>query len=469
MFAQQQNLSLEKGNCMAFKQHIYAFGFKSNSFVIYKLRPNLQLIDSVYYGLDKTKTTDYLSVDCDTLHESLNFCLQKKDKQNVTLIRFDQKFKLINEFKNIDVTKLDPLANFDHQKFVHLHAGKAGKKFVYAVKTAMDSLGKQYYLSKYELQNSNEKAFDYKFVWQFNFERQHIKNVRIFYADTTKVLAFVHVNNGERKGQWVLKINAATGLLIKAKKISPNANLNYRYSNHFVDSISKNVFVLGQLTNGEQLSSSTPTLFILQFDSMLSLNSQKQLIQRITPSNPKAKVPTGFVFQISEVKKKSPDTYQYQIDFYKNNIIDYKYCNSSLQGFSFADDAIETEPAICKEFPEIENYFFTTDKKDLNGKLFADTANSADRLFYNPPVFKVKQAFKLNSAEFPVWILKKIDAKTGAINFSTLKPGLKTYELKSISTNQKEEAPGMVFFGKSDFVLFYTKGGNILHLEVGNW
>lgn len=462
MFAQQQNFSLEKGNCIAFKQHVYAFGFKSNSFMVYKLRHNLQLVDSFYYSMDKTKAADFLSVECDTSHQTMNFYLQKKDKQNVTLIRFDQKFKLINEFKNIEVTKLDPFATFDHQKFVY-------KNFVYAVKTAMDTSGKQYYLSKYELQNSNDKAFDYKFKWQFNFERQHIKNVRVFYADTIKVMAFVHVNNGERKGQWVLKINASTGLIIKAKKISPNVNLNYRYSNHFVDTVSKNVFVLGQLTNGEQLSSATPTLFILQFDSMLSLNSQKQLIQRITPSNPKAKAPTGFVFQVSQVKKKSPDTYEYQIDFYKNNIIDYKYSNSSVQGFSFADDAIETEPAICKEFPEIENYFFTTDKKDLNGKLFADTAKSSDRLFYNPPVFKVKQAFKLNGDEFPVWILKKVDAKTGTINYSTLKPGLKTYELKAITTNQKEEAPGMLFFGKSDYVLFYTKGGNILHLEVGNW
>ena len=462
MFAQQQNFSLEKGNCIAFKQHLFAFGFKSNSFVIYKFKPNLQLIDSFYYGLDKTKATDFLSVECDTLHETMNFYLQKKDKQNLTLIRFDQKFKLINEFKNIEVTKLDPFATFDHQKFVC-------KNFVYAVKTAMDTSGKQYYLSKYELQNSNDKAFDYKFKWQFNFERQYINNIRVFYADTTKVMAFVHVNNGERKGQWVIKINASSGMIIKAKKISPNVNLNYRYSNHFVDTVSKNVFVIGQLTNGEQLSSPTPTLFILQFDSMLSLNSQKQLIQRITPSNPKAKAPTGFVFQVSQVKKKSPDTYEYQLDFYKNNIIDYKYSNSCIQGFSFADDAIETEPAICKEFPEIENYFFTTDKKDLNGKLFADTAKSADRLLYNPPVFKVKQAFKLNSNEFPVWILKKIDAKTGAINFSTLKPGLKTYELKAITTNQKEEAPGMLFFGKSEYVLFYTKGGNILHLEVGNW
>jgi hypothetical protein len=460
--SQQQNFSLEKGSCVLFKEHVYAYGFKNNSFVLYKLKPNLQLVDSMYYSLDKTKAADYLSLECDTLHETLNFRLQKKDKQNVTLLRFDHQFKLVSEFKNVEVTKLDPFATFDHQKFAY-------RKFVYAVKTAIDTSGKQYYLSKYELQNSKDKAFDYKFKWQFNFEKKHIKNVRVFYADTQKVMVFVHVNNGERKGQWVIKINASNGLIIKAKKISSNVNLTYRYSNHFVDTVSKNVFILGQLTNGEQLASPTPTLFILQFDSMLTLNSQKQLIQRITPSNPKVKTPSSFVFQISGVKKKSPDTYQYQIDFYKNNSIDYKYCNTSLQGFSFADDVIETEPSVIKEFAEIENYFFTTDKKDLNGKLFVDTAKSADRLFYEQPVFKVKQAFKLNDNEFPMWILKKSDIKTSTINFSSLKPGLKTYELKAITTNPKEEDPGMLFFGKSDYVLFYSKNGNLLHLEVGSW
>jgi hypothetical protein len=462
LFAQQQNFSLEKGSCAVYKQHVYAYGFKNNSFVIYKLKPNLQVVDSLYYNLDKSKAIDHLGVECDTLHETLNFRLQKKDKQNVTLLRLDATFKLINEFKNTEVTKLDPFATFDHQKFAY-------KKFVYAVKTAIDTSGKQYYLSKYELQNSSTKPFDYKFKWQFNFEKKHIKNVRVFYADTMQVLAFVHINNGERKGQWVIKINASTGLIVKAKKISSNVNLSYRYSNHFVDTVSKNVFILGQLTNGEQLASPTPTLFILQFDSMHTLNSQKQLIQRITSSNPKVKTPSTFVFQIGQVKKKSPDTYEYQIDFYKNNSIDFKYSNTSMQSFSFTDDAIETEPSVIKEFPEIENYFFTTDKKDLNGKLFVDTAKSTDRLFYEQPVFKVKQAFKLNDNEFPIWILKKTDIKTSSINFSALKPGLKTYELKAITTNQKEEDPGMLFFGKSDYVVFYSKNGNILHLEVGNW
>ncbi|MBK7819270.1 MAG: hypothetical protein IPJ60_18345 [Sphingobacteriaceae bacterium] len=46
--------------------------------MIYKLRSNLQLIDSIYFGLDKTKTADYLNADCDTLHETLNLFTEKR-------------------------------------------------------------------------------------------------------------------------------------------------------------------------------------------------------------------------------------------------------------------------------------------------------------------------------------------------------------------------------------------------------
>jgi hypothetical protein len=457
----QKDLALEKGSCLLFKKHVYAFGFRNNSFVVYKLKPDLQLLDSVLYNLDKAKPADYLHVDHDTIHDHLNFYLQKKDKQNATLLRFDNKFKLVNEFKNVEVTKLDPLAMFDHQKFVF-------KKFIYAVKTAFDTSGKRYYLSKYELQNSAEKPFDYKFKWQFNFEKKHIKNVHVFYADTNQVLAYVHINEGERKGQWVLKINASTGLIIKGKKISSNPAANYRYGNHFVDTVSKNTFILGQLTNGENLSSATPTLFILQFDSLLSLNSQKLIVQRV-PGNPKVKAGAGFIFQLNNVKKRSPQNYEYQVDLYRNNNTDLKYSNTLLQTFSYDEESISADPFVIKEYPEIENYYFTNDKKDLNGKLFADTSRSTDRIFYQSPVFAVKQAFKLNAQEFPTWILKKTDAKTSTVNYSQLKPGAKVYELNVIGNNPKEEEPGILFFGKENFLFFHTKGGTILHLENRTW
>jgi len=460
--AQKLDLNLEKGQSILFNQNIYAFGFKSNAFMVYKMSQTLQLKDSVSYGIDKAKITDFASIDFDTLHQTLNFYLQKKDKQNTNIIRYDSKLNLVNDYKNIEITKLNPLTAFDHQTFFH-------KKNVYAVKSVTDSTGKQYYLSKFTFQTSLSKPFDYKFVWQFNFEKRYIENINIFYVDTNFVLAYVNINNGERKGQWLLKINAVNGLLIKGKKLNGNTNLNYRYSNYVCDSITKELFIMGQITQGEKLASPTPSLFVIQFDSLLNISSQKTVAQKINLANPKSKILQQFIFQVNLFKIKSPQSFEYHLDFYKGNTNEFTYCNSSKQEFMIDNEGIITEPVLLKEYLEIENYLFTQDKKDLNGKLFTDTTKSADRLFYIPPIFQAKQLYKINEDGFPVWALKKTDLKTNTVNYSILKPGKKVYETVALLTVNKEDTPALINISKTKFVLSYTKNSSLLHLEISEW
>lgn len=461
-FAQQLNFNLEKGKALCFKNNVYAYGFKQSEFVIYKLDSKLKIIDSVYYKLDKSKSTDYLSIDCDTLNASINFQLQKKDKQFASLLRFNENLKLINEFKSIEITKLSPLANFDQQKFIF-------RNLAYVVKSAIDTGGKHYYLSKFELLPSKEKAFDYKFKWQFNFEKKHIENIHVFYADTVQVIAYVHINAGERKGQWVLKVNAANGLLIKAKKISTNQNLNYRFANAAIHTVSKELFVVGQLNSGEQLANPSPTLFVLQFDSLLNLNNQALITQKINPANPKAKTANSYLFQIPKLEVLPNSKYAYTIDLFKLNGNEFKYVNSARNHFSIEGGEIVSEPAVYKEYMELENYYFTQDKKDLNGKLFIDTLVSKDRLYYKEPVFPVKIGFKLNAEQLPVWFLKKNDVKLNSVNYSKLQPGSKVYETKVLYTISKDEEPNVIVKDSNTFLMYHTKNGSILHLELGNW
>jgi len=283
------------------------------------------------------------------------------------------------------------------------------------------------------------------------------------------VLAYVHIHSGDRKGQWLLKINASNGLIIKGKKVSGKQNLNYRYSNFVVDTITKDIFILGQITMGEQLASATPTLFILQFDSLLAITGQKQVTQRITPANPKAKTAATYVFQVIQTRLKANASYDYSIDLYKSNGSDFKYSQSSFQSFAIEDGEITTTPATLKEYAEVENYYFTQDKKDLNGKLFQDTTSNSDRLFYTAPVFPVKIGYKLNDKEMPMWLLKKNDIKTHSINFSTLQPGSKVYELKTIQTLGKDEHPNLILLSKSTYLIYSTKSNSVFHMELGNW
>lgn len=463
LHAQKSTLDFEKGKCVLYRNNIYAYGFRPGALCIYKFDQKLKATDSTFYIFsDKSKAADYLAIETDTLHQSLNFTLLKKDKLKAVLVRYNSQLKLINEFKKVEITKLDPLANFDQQKLVY-------KNYCYVVRSVNDSTGKQFYLSKFILNPSTEKPFDYQFKWQFNFDKKHIQNIHIFNVDSQLVYAYVHINNGERKGQWILKINAQNGLLVKAKKISNNQQLNYRYANSTIDTVSKELIIMGQLTNTVQLASPTPTLFILRFDSLMSLIEQKQLIQKIIPSNPKTKTPANYVFQIPQLKTVPNFNYSYQIDLFKQFGEEFKYANSFQNKFMIENDEVAFEPKLIKEFTEVENFYFTQDKKDLNGKLYKDTTKSDDRFYYKPPVIEVKLAYKLNENEQGVWLLKKIDQKTNSVIFSTLRPGAKIYETKNLASINKDSNPGLMPISNDKFILFQTKEISRLIIEMGTW
>lgn len=461
VYAQQKTITLEKGKITAFKGSIYACGFRSNTLKILRFDKDLKLKDSVEYKLDKSKSDDYLTIETDTLHDLLTFQLQKKDKQNTLVLRYTHALELKNEFKNLDVTKLNPLSGFDHQKFI---SGNA----YYVVKSATDSTGKQYYLSRYDKENSTTKVFDMKFRWQFNFEKQHIRNIHVFYANDDQVLAFVHINNGERKGQWILKINAMNGLLIKAKRINNNPNLTYRYANHHADSISKDILVIGQITSGEQLASPTPSLFVWQADSMLGLIEQKSFSLKIQPSNPKAKSLSQYIFQIPKINVSPLGVFALELDLYKNVNSEYKYANSSAQSFTIDNEGISFTQLPIKEFMEVENYFYSTDKQDLNGKLLQDTTWSADRLFYKPMSIPSKTAFKLNDVGQPVWILRKYDLKSNKIIYVQIAPGKKVYETSTVLSQARETEPNLLIMNDR-ILMCHSPLPTTLHLEIKPW
>jgi hypothetical protein len=461
--AQQVTLDFEKGKCLLFRNNIYAYGFRPGALCIYKFDQKLKPIDSTFYIFsDKSKAADYLGIETDTLHQTLNFTLLKKDKLKAVLVRYNAQLKLINEFKKVEITKLDPLANFDQQKLVF-------KNYCYVVRSVSDTSGKQFYLSKFFLNPSIEKPFDYQFKWQFNFDKKFIQNIHLFYADSQVVYAYVHINNSERKGQWVLKINANNGLLVKAKKISNNQQLNYRFGNSVMDTVSKELLIMGQLTNTVQLASPTPTLFVLRFDSLMGFIEQKQVVQKISPANSKAKTQPAYVFQVASLKSLPNLNYSYQIDLFKQFGEEFKYVNTFENKFTIENEEINVEPKIIKEFTEVENFYFSQDKKDLNGKLYKDTTKSDDRFYYRAPVIPVKTAFKLNENEMPNWLLKKIDQKTNSIVFSVLRPGAKVYELKNVAKIVKENNPGILPLSKESYCLYQTKENARLVLEMGNW
>ena len=223
-FSQTKQFNLSKGNCQLYKSNIYSFGLldqKSNTVcMIYKLNFRLQTLDSLSVDLGKNASGNFLQLFSDTLHDLLNVYIQQKDKKQITVIRLNKFFERLATIENVDVARLNSISTFESELFYF-------KNSVYTIK--------QFYLNKYVLK-SDLKNFDYEPKWQFPFERKNINSAHIFYADTNCVLLYVNVIDGARFGQWILKVNAKTGKLIRGTKLNDKGETtSYQFGTFFSD------------------------------------------------------------------------------------------------------------------------------------------------------------------------------------------------------------------------------------------
>src|SRR5690606_23022037 len=139
----------------------------------------------------------------------------------------------------VDIARLNNTALFSNETVYY-------NNFVYNLKTENDTTGKQFYIDKYELKSEKEN-FDYQFKWQFPFEKKDIRTAHIFYADKFQVMVFVNIAEGSKAGQWILSVNAATGMLIKGTKLNNKDEASvYLYGNFLADKRTKSIMLIGQ-------------------------------------------------------------------------------------------------------------------------------------------------------------------------------------------------------------------------------
>ena len=126
VFSQTLNISLTKGNSQLFNNYLYTFGIsiqKQNAAcVIYKLDLKLKIIDSSIIDLGKSPLDNFLQTNSDTLHGFLNIYVQRKDKKQVTVIRFNKLFERIAIIENVDIARLNSISNFETELFYHKKA-----------------------------------------------------------------------------------------------------------------------------------------------------------------------------------------------------------------------------------------------------------------------------------------------------------------------------------------------------------
>ena len=188
--------SLLLANSFTLRESIYVYGYnqdKANlNFKCYLYSSQLQLKDSAIFELGKHTPSDFLEISTDTMHHVLNFYFQLANQKNtVTLLRLNDSLQKITSTENYDANHINSLTAFDDETFYY-------KNDLYVIRTNTDSLGKQFYLSKYVVKTM-QKPFEYDYKWQFAFERKYIHRASVVYADTQQVIVYAHVFDGLKK------------------------------------------------------------------------------------------------------------------------------------------------------------------------------------------------------------------------------------------------------------------------------
>lgn len=477
-FAQIKQFNLNKGNCQLFNGHLYSFGItttKQNcTCIIYKLNPQLKLIDSSTIELGKANIEKFLQLNSDTLHGFLNIYVQQKDKKSASVFRFNKAFEKVASLENIDIARLNSISNFENELFYF-------KKDVYTVKNQTDTSGKQFYLNKYSLK-SELKNFEYEFKWQFPFERKNINSAHIFYADSNFVYLYVNVLAGQKSGQWILKINSKTGKLNRGTKLNDKGETtSYQFGNFVFDTTKKTLSLMGQRFTQNQFDqkenklsiSNSPfiSIYLTEIDSAGDVLSKQEF--KIPVNEPKTvskKVISNYIVRINKLNKNKEGGFSFESDIYKNtdNSLCYLYANTEQYHLTLNEEALILEKATISTNLMIEKYYFSTDKMDMTGKICIDSISQFESLFYKKLNFPVKIQFKIQDNN-SMWLLSRSDLKRNLINHTILSPVNKIYQLKTIEDILKSKDPSIINITPSLFLISSQEEEGKFQIKIINW
>lgn len=476
--AQLLELGITKSCTQLFNNHIYAFGLlsgeKKAKLLVYKLNFQLAKVDSTTIDIGKDSPEDFLILTSDTLHNFLNIYLQKKEKKLVTVFRFNKNFKQIATLEDIEITRLNSFSAFENNIFYN-------KNEVFTIRSVNDTSGKQFYLSKYALK-SELVNFEYEQKWQFAFERKNINSAKVIYANKRIVLLYVNVIDGQKRGQWLLKVHTVTGLLIRGTKINDRGdNSFYNYGGLLVDTATKNIVLQGQKYNAVDFDqkenklniSGKPfvTIYLAQIDSggeMISRNEFK--IPVIEAKGVVNKIPVNYLLRTNSFLLDKEGKYVIETDIFKNSgQFCYNYCNTNIFKIANVEEKLTLEKNSVNTNPQIEKFYFGPDKLDMNGKLCIDSITEFEKLFFKTVTFKVRLGFKTDELNNPIWLLKKTETKKNSENYSTLSPIKKIYQLTNLVSTTKEENPFTIILSQKQFILSRQTSADKFQLQLYSW
>lgn len=481
--AQSFKRNLEKANSFYYKDRVYVFGYVQNKnevdFKLYKTNSSLTIIDSALFSLGKDKTENYLEITADTLHNYLNFYFQKADSKNkASLLRLNDSLKLVTKVENFESTKINSLTSFEDEKFSFQNS-------TYIVRSSQDSLGKQYFLTRFDVMNF-QKPFEYQSKWQFPFEKRNINTVHVFYADTNLLFVYVNVTAGSKSGQWVLKLNNKTGQLISGTKLNHIGDTRHLLPTSFnYNKKTKELLAVGNIYTTQQINFTDKahsflnlekqnTFFFYKIDSVGDVVSRNEKIYPIILVANKTNLKQVFYYhlKIKELKRRSDTEYSAYCSVYKTTgqELVFLYGTGFYFNFSISEMGLEINFDKLLDNLSVLQNFVTNDAKDINGKMEITSAIEFDKLLMKWPLADVEKHFGKDDIGLPKWILNKSDVKTGNSTFYLVSMGKKGLESKIILESSKYNHPNIYKISNEKLLLFnFDATNSVFEISQGNW
>lgn len=464
LMAKSQTISkpLLNGNSFYFKSHIYVYGYeqspKSLSFKCFRFNSKLQVTDSNEVILPNTKLNQLLDVNTDTLHNVINFYFQLANQKNVaSLYRLNDTLEKICFIQNFDANHINSLSAFDDEKYYN-------NDDLYLVRTNSDSTGTQFYLSKYHVKSMNA-PFEYDFKWQFAFERKFIHRASVIFADSNFLLLYANVFEGVKKGQWILRINAKNGQLIRGTKLNPKDDTHhYLLSNYVYDKKNKTLDVIGSIylsdivdfKNGNsnfKSVSKSHQLFLISIDSLGEIVSrtEKTLTLPIQPN--KLNPSSTYHLKMNSFLKSADNNYTVWSTIYECKVPGILSYVSSWQ-FDIILTDIDYDITVSKfvNASSVLPNFISFDKGDPYGKFYLDSPKDYDRFKYKKlsNELLIKTGFDDMSNTFS--ILKKTTILKSACEFNYVSIGKKGLESKVLLKANSEQHPNLYFIKNMNYI-----------------
>lgn len=462
--------NLLSANVLNFHNALYVYGYEQSNanlkFKCFSYSIKLQARDSVELNLGKHTPSDYLEISADTMHDVLNFYFQLANQKNVvSLLRVNDSLKVIATTENYDANHINSLAVFDDEKLAY-------KQDLYVIRTATDSADKQFYLSKYHVKSMN-KPFEYEYKWQFAFERKYIYRASVLAADTHQVIVYAHVFDGLKKGQWILRINANTGEIIRGTKLTAKGDQrHFLMSNFIIDKKTKSMDVIGSIYDANSIDFKNKTsnfttqaknhkLFLVTIDS---LGDVAQRVEKVFPLPIQTKTQTGlqsFHLKVREFNKHSDGSYTIWSDVYEQSLPNIFSYYSSWEFSLVPDDVDYTfNRSIFTISSKVIPNFISLAKGDNYGKYIMSDISDYDKMKYKKPMNDVVIKIGLDELNNAFYVLKKTDILSAKKTYNYIFMGKKGLEYKAILKSEQGQAINLFFTDKKSYISFITNIGN---------